>query len=90
MESSNEYSGKKPWPITSNQVIDGHFYISEILKKKNKTIEEIKKETVPDNINLQLTMEVDVKYKGITKVEIANPIQKHCFDFNKNTWIFVI
>lgn len=80
------YSGKKPWPLDPFGLLNGHFYIGDILKMANMSIEKMKEERTDENARTQLTMDVEVENEGFLEYKIKNPTQHWSFDFQKDLW----
>ncbi len=86
-----EYCGDKPWNLTSYQEVNGHFGIERhVLSKVGKTADQMKTERNDDNKTRQLTMDIQVEYQGRMGPRLSNPKQYWYFDFEKNTWVYVV
>lgn len=71
-EISEEYAGKKGWPVTSFQIVNGHFDLS---KKFN--LENVQK----------ITINLEVSYKSDSGKLYKNPTQYWHFDKEKEVWV---
>ncbi len=71
VEYSDAYSGKKAWPVTSFQSINGHF--------------DLKKHILEETENITISLEV--KYNSDVKKTYKNPIQNWIFDKEKGEWV---
>jgi len=71
-EISEEYAGKKAWPFTSFQVINGHFNLTDKFNLENIR---------------SITMDLDVSYEGDTGKIYKNPTQYWHFDIKEQVWV---
>lgn len=71
-EISDEYAGKKAWPVTSFQSIDGHFNLTNKFNLTNIS-----------NINVDL----EVSYKSDVGKLYKNPIQHWHFNKEEEVWV---
>lgn len=73
--SDEAYAGKKAWPVTSFQSINGHVNLTNELNLENVR---------------SITIDLDVRYESdIGKVYI-NPTQYWHFDMQKQEWVYDI
>ncbi len=74
IELGGAYSGKEPWLLTAQQLIDGHFYITDVLSKAGTDVGGMKanKFYSPGNVKNQLSMSIEVYYRGETR-EVSPP-----------------
>ena len=66
------YGGEKPWPLTSFQVINGHFNLSEMCDLK---------------IVNSATIDLEVSYKSDIGKLYKNPIQHWHFNKEDGVWV---
>ena len=71
-ELNDLYAGKRSWPVTSFQIIHGHFNIGDIFRLQE-----------PKNVTLAL----EVSYRTDIGKTYRNPIQYWHFDFGKTAWV---
>lgn len=71
-EISEEYAGKKEWPITSFQMVNGHFDLSKKFNLKDVT---------------KITTDLEVSYESDVGKLYKNPIQRWHFDKEKEVWV---
>lgn len=77
IEHSPAYSGKQAWFLTAHQRINGHFHITDVLSKAGTNVGEMEANRFysPGNVKNQLSMCIEVCYRGMTR-EVFPP----------NTW----
>ena len=90
---SDHYNGKRSWHLTPGELVDGHFSIDDPLSKVGQTFQQMKMARQSSNHNIQLTLEIEVKYsvlKGNKPVEplYENPIKKYYFNFDVEDWVY--
>jgi len=67
-----EYTGKKAWPLTSFQEINGHFNFSDKFDFENHS---------------KITIDLEVSYRSGVKKLYKNPVQHWYFDKGEKVWI---
>lgn len=71
-KTSDLYAGERAWPVTSFQLIDGHFSIAKILNSSE-----------PKNI----TLDLEVNYRTDIGKTYRNPTQYWHFDLVEGVWV---
>jgi len=77
IEYGGAYSGEETWFLTAQQQINGHFYIVDVLKKAGTDVAKMKREFSPENVRKQLSMAIDVYYRGATKEYYSSETWPH-------------
>lgn len=77
IELGGAYSEKEPWLLTAQQLIDGHFYITDVLSKADTDLAGMNKFYSPENVKNQLSMYIEVYYRGVTREVCPSNIWPH-------------
>lgn len=90
VEYSDDYNGRNTWYIFPHHSSQGHFEISKLLSKKEKTVPNMIEKRDETNREDQLSMELDIKFRDEYGNDRALPKRRHFFDFKRMRWIPII
>jgi len=86
-EYHDDFNGKKTWYVFPQQMSQGWFEIAPLLAKKGKTCRQMVAEVTEDNRCEQLTMDLEIEFRGELGDKRKLPSRKHFFDFEERRWV---
>jgi hypothetical protein len=82
------YGGKTSFDLQPFGVATGHFDLSDILCKANRTVEEMKHKASPSDTKQQLRLEIEFWYNAFGSTSaVRNVKQPHYFDFVRDAMV---
>lgn len=84
------YNGREIWVVFPQQTSQGWFSLVDLLAEKHKSIQDMQSERNDENIESQLTMDLEIEFRDERGQKRVYPQRRHYFDFNRWKWIPVL